>query len=188
MIILGTHPLGLYPLGGIIVLIGADLGNHPYPYDVRYDTKEEFKATWGTMDSNYLVMFSDPNDYVGVDDPFWNPFNQDPVYLFEVYPLTTFYLLLLKLGLIKMSHSRTLSGSDLSLSGQEILTREATAVRVISTGTKATFSVHYTNDPSGVFRDIEIPAEGIFIPTGSFNIIDIDASTFTPSEVLFGIE
>lgn len=78
MVLLGLGSLGVYPIGGYIVHIG-DVSS-PYTPDFTYSTEQEFKDTWGVMDSNYYVEGATTPE----DDPFWNPYNQDPTYSFTV--------------------------------------------------------------------------------------------------------
>jgi hypothetical protein len=79
MVLLGTKPLGEYPLGGELVQIGG-VNTDPYTPTLSFATKEDFKATWGVMDTNYLVY----GDGLPIsDDPYWNPFNIDPTFYFE---------------------------------------------------------------------------------------------------------
>lgn len=87
MVLLGTHPLGEYPIGGYIVFIG-DISGVPYTPDFTYIDSNAFKATWGTMDSNYLV-YADSNNYYPSNDVFWNPYNQNLGFSFEVMQQTT---------------------------------------------------------------------------------------------------
>ncbi len=59
------------------VTIGADDGTH---YELIFATLADFKSTWGTMDQNYVIHFSDPLEWVHATDPQLAPFNTDPVY------------------------------------------------------------------------------------------------------------
>ncbi len=59
------------------VTIGADDGT---PYELIFATLADFKSTWGTMDQNYVIHFSDPLEWVHATDPVLSPFNTDPVY------------------------------------------------------------------------------------------------------------
>jgi hypothetical protein len=60
------------------VTIGVADGRY---YEEIYPTKEDFQATWGSEANNYIVYFSDPNDYVPVEDAFWDAFRNPPYYL-----------------------------------------------------------------------------------------------------------
>ncbi len=59
------------------VTIGADDGT---PYELIFATLDAFKATWGTMDQNYVIHFSDPLNYVSANDPQLAPYNESLVY------------------------------------------------------------------------------------------------------------
>ncbi len=59
------------------VTIGADDGTS---YELIFATLADFKSTWGRMDQNYVIHFSDPNDWVSADDPVLAPYNESAVY------------------------------------------------------------------------------------------------------------
>ncbi len=84
MILLGTEPLGEHPLGGAIVQIGD--GNPPYTPDAVYADQDDFKATWGVMNQNYLVY--DYNNSPPTSDSSWNDWNIDPVFSLFVIGVT----------------------------------------------------------------------------------------------------
>ncbi len=62
------------------VTIGADDGT---PYELIFATLAEFKLTWGTMDNNYIIHFSDIEDYVRPNDPLLAPWNESSVYYIQ---------------------------------------------------------------------------------------------------------
>jgi len=80
MVLFGSEPAGLHPLGGAIVQIGT--GTPPYTPSAIYADQDAFKATWGVMEQNYLVY--DYDNSPPSSDSSWNDYNIDPVFSFDI--------------------------------------------------------------------------------------------------------
>lgn len=122
------------------------------------------------------------------DDPFWNPYNQDATYGFTMIQQQSIFSILDNLGELEMGLvTRTIQGDEITGSGVQTLEFPCDKVYLSTSGTAGVLSVHYSGDGSKGFRDIDIPAEGAFLPYGSIDKVDVDNSTVVfDSKLIFG--
>lgn len=145
----------------------------------NFATPQLFKDTLTTpLTEDQYVIYTDATPYYGSNDPFWNPYNQDPTFSFTVVQQKNILQKLLQFGVFDMKPvTKTIIGTDIAGSGIEYLDFAVDHAKILTTGTAGTLSVQFPEDPVGTFRTIEVTNDGIFIPVGQFTAIDRDAST-----------
>ena len=137
----------------------------------------------------YDVIYTDGSPYYGSNHVFWNPYNTDPAFPFNVrFDVRSsskyFKYFTGELSMNVAEINKTIDGVEINagVSGGKFTipftddNAYPTHIMLGSSGTAGIMKIHYHKDPVGVYRDEEISNDGVWWPKGKFDEIDVDNS------------